>query len=303
MKRPWANDLVGPSNLRAVAVLLVAASLFPGAIAGETVDRENLPWTAGEGRVTLSDQTIQEARDQARRAAEKDAIENATGSFSIRASDDYLKQETGDSLIERFSRTIRREISGRIVDIRHVDIDQEEPAPDVLQIICRLEARVAVEKQERNSAFEVRVDLHGNETGIFRAGEELVLEIRSSLDCWVTVFNVYADGTAAVLLPNARMPDNRVTADDVFLVPDHGNPTQKFIHFRLALPENQKRTEEYIAVVATLREFSFLSNTLTDYGQGYIPAYEAAVTELNNWILQIPRNERAEAEVFYSIFE
>jgi len=267
------------------------------------VDRESLPWTAGEGRITVTDQTFNEARDQARRAAELDAIEKAMGSYVIRASDDYLKQEIGDSQFERFSRTIHREGGGTIVELRNVDIDQDEPAPDVLQIVCHLEARVAVEEQERNNAFEVLVDLRGNDTGIFRAGEEMILEIRSSLDCWVTVFNVYADGTVAVLLPNARMPKNRVTADETFLLPDHGDAAQKSLHFRLGVPEGQRRTEEYIAVVATLREYSFLSNTMTDYGQGYIPAYEAAATELNNWILQIPRSERAEAEVFYSIFE
>lgn len=294
--------------VRSFVIAALAACLgfaIPGMAAADsdTVDPDNLPWTVGEGRVTLTDQTIDEARDHARNLARKDAIENATGSFLLHVSDDYVKQEAGDSHFERYSQAIRREVSGRIVGERNVDFDQDEPAPDVLQVICRLEARVAVQKQERNSAFEVRVDLLGNDSGIFRQGEEMVLEIRASLDCWVTVFNVYADGTVAVLLPNAKIPGNQVKAGTPFVLPNHNDPEQKEVHFLLGVPEGQQRTEEYIAVVATLDEYSFLSNTMTDYGPEYIPAFEAALGEFNNWILKIPASERAEAEVFYSIFK
>lgn len=294
--------------IRSWAVIVLFSSLgmavwSQAATEPDPVDAESLPWTLGEGRVTLTDQTIAEARDHARNLARKDAIEKATGSFLVHASDDYVKQESGDDLFERFSKAIRREISGRIVGERGEDFFQDEPAPNVLQLVCRLEARVDVQKQERNSAFEVRVDLRGNDSGIFRAGEEMILEIRSSLDCWVTVFNVYADGTVAVLLPNFKMPDNQVKAGIPFVLPDHDDPSQKSIHFRLGVPEGQQRTEEYIALVATLKEYSFLSNTMTDYGPGYIPAYEAALGEFNNWILKIPASERAKAEVLYSIFK
>ncbi len=289
-------------SLAPVALAFALAAAWSAAALAEGPEADPPPWTAGVGRVTLASQTVQEAYDQARNLALKDAIEKATDSFLIRASDDYVRQEAGDSHFERFSKAIRREISGRIVEIRNTDYASEEPAPDLLQVVCRLEARVAVEKQERNSAFAVRVDLRGNEAGIYRMGEEMFLEIRASLDCWVTGFNVYADGTVAVLLPNARMPDNRVKAGEVFVLPDHEDPAQRLVHFRLGVPEDQPRTDEYIAVVATLREHSFLSNTTTDYGPGYIPTYEAAIGELNRWILEIPAAERAEAEVYYSIF-
>ncbi|GEM_PF-509932 len=296
----------GGAIVRALTAALAAFVLGAACVAAPAADvagHDDLPWTAGEGRVTLVDQTIEEARDQARDLALKDAVAKATDSFLVRASDDYVQAEAGDSRFERFSRAIHREVSGKIVDTRNLNYDTEEPAPDVLQIVCRLEVRVVVENEEPNSDFVVRVDLRGNDSGIYRAGEELILEIRASLDCWITVFNVYADGTVSVLLPNAKIPDNRVTADTPFVLPDHEDPDQAFVHLRLGVPDGQRRTEEYIAVVATLKEYSFLSNTMTDFGAGYIPTYEAALDDLNRWILQIPASERAEADAYYTILE
>lgn len=291
--------------LRLLAAVTLSAAFGATALGSgpesESSDDMNPPWTAGEGRVTMSDQTMGEARDQARNLARKDALERATDSFLLRVSDDYVKQETGGSQFERFSKSIRRETSGRIIDERNVDFTQDEPAPDVFQVICRLEARIGVEKQERNSAFAVRVDLHNSDSGVYRIGEEMILRISASLDCWVTVFNVYADGTVAVLLPNARMPNNRVVAGTPFVVPDHRDPEQDSVYFRLGVPEGQSQTEEYIAVVATLREYPFLSNRMSDWGVRYVSTYESAFNELNDWILRIPASERAEAEVIYSI--
>jgi hypothetical protein len=82
----------------------------------------------------------------------------------------------------------------------------------------------------------------------FLDGEELALALRSSRDARLYVVSITEDG-AALLLPNAHMPDTRVAAGEWLRFP---NPEllERGVHLVARVPKNRRATSEALVVVA-----------------------------------------------------
>jgi hypothetical protein len=262
---------------------------------------EDLPWTQGVGKVLVGDRNLPEAKERALNLARSDAIAQANPEYRIRSTATRMVQESEESYHDFFSRIVRREVSALIVKERRPTFDYVEIADGELQVVCKLEARVAPDDQQRDLGFMVQVKLANRESGIYRTGEEMILEVLPSRDCFVTIFCIYSDGTVSVLIPNKMMQDNHLKGGQIHQFPSEHQQKREGIHFRLTIPDDRDQLQESIQVVATLEEYPFSSFRMSDLGGSYLATFEAAWEELNSWLIRIPANRRTGGEVFYSI--
>jgi hypothetical protein len=281
----------------AIVAMVLVVSLSATPLAAGQYD--NLPWVAGTGTVTLGDKTMNQAQEQALHDARNMAVEKVTG-IMVHSISERVQQENGNSYIDQYREISAIETSGFIVEEQHPVFRFEQIEDKLFQVICEIQAKVAVESRQPNSSFVLRVGIKDRLNKMFRSGEELVLEVQSSLDCYLTIFNVYTDGTVALLLPNKDMLNNRISANQMVEIPSEKQRKDN-IKFTLIASSDRDITEEYILVVATLEDHPFMSNRKTDLGGSFIPIFEADPEEMSRWMLKIPRDERTRAETFYSI--
>lgn len=277
------------------AIALLALTLVAGTPAH--AGYEDLPWTTGVGRVTVETITPQQAREEALALARRDAVAQVAG-LQIDSSTDRVQIEAGDQMMDRFRQINSARTHGHIVE-EEILACKPELVDDLMQMVCTIRARVAVENRRPDPSFKLRADLVGPESRVFRSGEQLILELEATKDCYVTVFNVATDGTYSVLIPSERLPDNRLAGGRTAEFPSEKE--RRHSPIRVYADPERDTTEEYFYVVATLEPHPFLSNEKTDLGHNLAATAKADPAAFSRWLLDISPERRTSAEVFYSI--
>ena len=161
----------------------------------------------------------------------------------------------------------------------------------------------------RESAFNSSISLCASlDKSTYRSGETGTLEILCNEDCYLTIFNVWADGTLGILCPNEFLTEMPVKAGQTVKVPDpavHG--------FNLAfstLPGDPENTE-YLKIVASKNNHPFFGGVGTaalqkiDMAPGVsiyaITDRKAALEEFMLWFTSIPPEEYAVEQVMYRV--
>ena len=73
------------------------------------------------------------------------------------------------------------------------------------------------------------------------------------------------------------------------------------IRYRAYVPAGQLTTHEAIWVVATKEERAFGAGLPQKGGFNQVPTRQAAWVELMRWMVQIPRDQRALAQLLYEV--
>jgi hypothetical protein len=87
---------------------------------------------------------------------------------------------------------------------------------------------------------------------VFREGDEINIRFSSTVDSYVTVFNIIEDGTVTMLLPNRFRKDTFVKAGTSLVFP-MALERQRGLVMRAHLPSDKVSTRESVKVVATQR--------------------------------------------------
>jgi len=95
-------------------------------------------------------------------------------------------------------------------------------------------------------------------------------------------------------MPNAYLKDNEYRVN---------NTEQEFekkiksmgMNFTVGLSPNKPSQTEALYVIALKDKLDFVSGNFSRDGLSVIPTYRAAITDIMNWLIQIPIDERAEA--------
>lgn len=126
----------------------------------------------------------------------------------------------------------------------------------------------------------------------FRAGDELILTVNSTQDCYLTVFNVLLNDTVTVLVPSPYLREVVVQAGVAFQLPSESLRQQGF-RLRITPMTGQRESEELLLAVATKTKIPFRGTT--------VQTAQAALTAINRWLIDIPLDQRTEASVLYRI--
>ena len=159
--------------------------------------------------------------------------------------------------------------------------------------------KVEEEKGHSDPSFQIRVELNKER---FQSGEEMVVAVTATKKCYLTVLCLTASDTVVVLLPHKYRTERVVVPGDTLLLPDSDERAMG-IRYRVALPPDQSSSLERIKVVATRGPHVFGQGLERVSLYSQLPTQQAALVELMRWMVQIPRDQWAEAQVSYEIVQ
>jgi hypothetical protein len=266
----------------ALAVAAVMAATPPAA--------ESAPPETRIIEVTASvrgaDRTPEQARREALQRAREEAVADAVG-FRVAAQQLRLRSEHDGELRDSFSSLVETTTEGRIVrdQVAYTTrLDGDIPVYD-----AKLRAEVALEDGVRDPGFTLGLATVPS-TRTYRDGEAVVLEVTASKHCYLTLFQLDADGALEVLLPNRFLAQSEIAAGETIRIPRKSAGFE--IHARLG--SGSERERQQVLAIATLDPVGFdLGASEGDELSG--EGRTDGLTALNRWLLQIPVVRRAEA--------
>jgi hypothetical protein len=265
--------------------------LFPCLLSGQ----ESGKWVECSGEAAIQNITYEEALVIASQQARLDAIEKVCG-VSVHAETLVKDFVTAGDFIHSLS-------YGRVVaekDLQwRIETLPSKSLGSPLGMIIHLEMKAKVVPEAGNPDPSFKVDLKLNRDS-FKSGEEVILKVRATKDCYVTVLNLGADDTVRVLFPNKWQTDSSIKADEHVEIPDESS-RESGIHIRVANLPGHKRDSEIVTVIATKQKMDILGELETSSGFGLMGTPKMAVFELAKWFSEISVSDRAEASASYTI--
>jgi len=274
-----------------ISILSLALFITTGAIEPK--------WHEGEGIVNLSHTTPEEARVEAFNLARRDALSQAqleivgytAGSLT------ELSSNEDHQFYDHFTSFVRTFTKGMILEEETLfdGIEQQTIQGSTLkQTVYRVKIRAlnAPEEGEPDPAFKLSVDLNQES---FREGETLTLELKTTQDCYVTVFNMYACDSLRILFPHELAPYNTLMRGEPLIIPALDAVWDIPLHL---LPGKETDVES-VLIVATKDDIPFPTlNAATVEGA---VAMDQALTSISNWLIEIPIDRRTEDMATYLI--
>jgi hypothetical protein len=249
-------------------------------------------WFQVTESVIIENITPEKAKEIAIQKACKRAIEFYSG---IEISGRILNVQAENQnqiLIDNFSSITQQTAQGFIIE---KEIIKDEIISKKNQLIKVVTIKLKVDKQkgEKDPSFQITANLNRE---YFQDGEELELSVKSSTDCYLTIFNICSDDSVYVLFPNKYRNDNFIKTGNIFQLPN-SDDKKMGLYFPVNLLPNKNEDIEMIKVIATKQKIDFSSvYSFSAYG-----TYQSALSDLQKWLLKIPRNEIVEIDLQYFI--
>ena len=262
-------------------------------------------WVESEGRYGGSNITPDEGKKKALDIARSEAIKKVVG---VRVSEETFRNvseyQVGDKQSEYFdifSRLGRSTTTGKIIDEEYYFETLVENNLPVYYV--NLRGNVVEEKGEPDPGFNVNIFMQRDvyyDRGSQSKNDKLEFKIVATKDCYLYLFNILSNDSVQLIMPNAYLKDNQ------YIVHNEEQEFEKKIksmgmNFTVGLSPNRISQTEALYVIALKEKVDFISGNLSKDGLSIIPTYKAAITDIMNWIIQIPVNQRAEVLTQYEI--
>lgn len=246
--------------------------------------------------------TPEEARRQALDNARNKALAHANG-IDIQGTNLLRREEVAGNINDVFYSISQQTHGGRIVEER-VPVWEwytlpADPQPPIQVYRVRVQVKVESGTGVPDPDFAVSIQLNKDH---YRSGEEMEMAITATKPCHLTLFCLTATDTVVVLLPHKYRQDRQVNPGDTLYVPD-AQEKQRGIRYKVFTPLGRTQATETIKVIATKQDYTFGAGRETASIYTQIPTYQDAYSEMLRWLMRIPRNERAEAQVTYIVIE
>lgn len=251
-------------------------------------------------RVLLSQQSLAEARQQAIRRAQAEAVRQVVGT-QVQADETSIRQETETTLVERYDQFIRTGAAGRVTDYTVLEEGVEERGQQTYYRV-RVRAAVVPETGQPDPGFSVRLALNDQlffDRGRPAASDEIIATVEATKDAYLTLFSITAD-TLQVIWPNAIVEEAVAPANAPVQFPPPDLRAQG-LRLRAEVPPERQRATERLLVVATKSMIPFRPTPAFDVTDGALKTVQANVQALNRWLVNIPLGQRAIATVAYEV--
>lgn len=246
----------------------------------------------GEGICTLSENiSINQAKEIALKNAKNDVIQKAeTKVTSFTYS--YLSEKNED-INEKFSNLIMQHSQAKILEILEKEINREEFSN--IQIYhAYIEAKVGIPKEKAvEKSFYIEAKLcnkDGNQQENFVDGEEVQINLESTGDCYIYIYNIFDDGTKfQMIYPYNNQPISIKQFTEIIL-PD--TKTYKSALVLEYIGNGKTPSEEEYFILATLNEADVMK-LFND------PEYEY---DEEKQLYQVNRDDMSTGEFYRKVF-
>ena len=152
-------------------------------------------------------------------------------------------------------------------------------------------------KGERDPGFSVEANLQKN---LLNSGEELIIKVTPSQDCYLYLFNLLADQNIMLMYPNEYIPDNFLQAGKTLQIPNA--MLRKMLQFKVAPLPGEALSSESVYIVCT-RSAVPVNRNLPRIGTSVpvIATGSQNFLELQRWLTTIPLNQRVEQNLIYHV--
>jgi len=252
-------------------------------------------WVQCSGEALLQNITNEEAQVIALRRARLDAIEQVCG-VNLQAetlvhnfvmAGDFIHSVSYGNVVEEKDHSWKYET-----------IPAKNPAgPPVIALRLTMNARVVTVAEKPDPYFTVTAALN---RAVYQSGDEVIVNIQSTKDCYITVLCLAANDSVYILFPNRFREDNFIQVNTTVEIPSAPDRNAG-LHFRVVNLVGHKKDAEMIKVIATRGNLSLSKDMRSGSGFGLLGTPKMAVTSLAQWLSAIPVSERAEATAGYSV--
>jgi hypothetical protein len=251
-------------------------------------------WVTVEGVSPMDSMGREEARKRATADAMQKAVEEAV-SNGISAETLFVNMKLSGGVAAAIP-------YGRVVDKKIIEegvVNVHPEGRDGNSVMYRVKMKAAVVEETTGADPSFRIDSSLNSPG-YKDGDEMVMKIKSTKDCYIAVFNILEDEKVLRLMPNQYKKENFLRAHEAFSFPDNDDK-KRGIKLMAHVPVNRDAVTETIYVLALKQPFA--SDTVK-FQEGIYGSYDgrtAFINELIKEIAGIPLNERAERLMQYQI--
>jgi hypothetical protein len=236
------------------------------------------------------DMTMGNAREKATAKALKNIVEYYCGvevsntSLSIVAETNLqLGMDHFSQITNIMSRGII--LKKEILEARHTPYNNESI------YIVTLKAEAGKLEGKRDPFFEIEASLNRNQ---YQNGDEMIININSTKNCYIFVFNILSDENVIALLPNEYLKNNFIRRGTTLRLPPSDGVITKF---RVGLPEGKASVSEMIMVIGIKAEDDIVEKNF----DMQIGNYNLALTEIMEFIMKFPRHQIEQINLPYTI--
>lgn len=259
-------------------------------------------WVTTEAKINGANITPQKGYELALTSARNEAIKKVVGISITQQTYRNLSEAIADGksqIFDVFSALSVSNSYGRIIDEEVLE-KRVEVIDDIPYYFIKLKARVAEEQGQLDPSFQVKLntdkDVYYAENK--KQGEELVFSVWSNTDCYLHIFNIMANDSVQILLPNNYIQDNSYIVDSAEQVYEKA---LRNLIISVGVKQDRDISLEALYVVATKKDIPFLPTESYEKIENTILPYETALVDIQKWIIGIPPNMRTEAIVTYEI--
>lgn len=256
---------------------------------------QDCKWVTVEGVAALENVTKFEARKLAIDNARRAAIEMVVG-VDILSETMVINYNVSGDVVRAipYGKVLKQEIIKEDVELIPAGNDQEAP---FLAYKVKMRVQVAEEKGAVDAFFRIKAVTNRN---VFKEGDDIVIQVTPTRDCYLSIFNVLEDETVLILIPNRFRQNNFVKANTTFVFPDE-NDRRKGIRLEAFVGEGKQKTDEIFHILALKEPLAFDTARFSEGVFGVYTGKSGFVCDLIKDIVGIPLSYRAEKFIQYRI--
>ncbi|MGD9008370.1 MAG: DUF4384 domain-containing protein [Desulfobacteraceae bacterium] len=281
-----AAKLIWPTGVGVVVLF--------GLLGGRAALARELIWVTVDATAPVVSGDTKKARQQAVLAAERQAVAEALAKgisletllVNLRLSGSIVGAIPHGKVVEK-----------KILEERLVKAADGD-AGDLKQLFrVRIKAGVAREADSAEPSFHLQAAINRS---VFKEGDELQIQVRSTKDCYFAIFNILEDQKVIRLLPNYLSQKNFLSTNENYEFPG-SKDRKKGLKLIAHLPDKKTTTTESIYILALTRPFELKSIKVQEGIFGVFNGKTVFMKDLIREVVGIPLKNRAEVLMQYEI--
>tara|TARA_Y100000748_G_scaffold183718_1_gene153799 strand:- start:471 stop:1325 length:855 start_codon:yes stop_codon:yes gene_type:complete len=277
----------GKISFKILFLIIITTAIFSSTIPlSEVTEDLGNGWYNAVGYQSLYEYSEKDALRIATQSAQKAAIEKHSG-VQLKVTQSRIVQEKNLEINRDDYLQISNFLSeGIVTDSKFLNKEVVEFLSD-RYLKVEIKVRVQKIKGEPDPNFKLEANLDRN---VYKEGDPLVIDVRTSKDSYLYVFNIAPDQSVSVLLPNKILKDNFVKKSTLVQVP----PKKSGVTYRATLLPEQESFQEIIKIIA------IKADELEDFDIT-LGREKMSLDYFYNMLLDLDRNQISEQDLFFTV--